>query len=144
MTFIATSMLNSYETSQPNFIQTAMSPEIGVIYNEILDHYFVPISREKISLKEKFHTLKAKWEEETSFLSSISEIAMHPDYQKIIGMGEQAIPFILNEMRKNPGHWFWALKSISGENPVPPELKGKIKEMTISWLQWGKNRSYIE
>lgn len=98
----------------------------------------------KISLKEKFYTLKTKWEEETLFLSSINEIAMHPDYQKIIGMGEPAIPFILNEMRKKTGHWFWALKSISGEDPVPPELKGKIKEMTIKWLQWGKNRSYIE
>ena len=64
-------------------------------------------------------------------------------YQQIIGMGITAIPFILREMAVKPGQWFWALKSISGEDPVAPECRGNVKEMTNAWLKWGKERGYI-
>jgi len=85
----------------------------------------------------KFYRLKSHWEAETAFLSSVSDIAMHPAYQQIIGMGSVAVPLILREMKKEPGHWFWALKSITGEDPVPPEHRGKITAMTEDWLLWG-------
>ena len=57
-------------------------------------------------------------EEATAMFSSITEIAMHPAYQQIIGMGSIAIPFIMRELENRPAHWFWALKSITGEDPV--------------------------
>lgn len=88
----------------------------------------------------KFLTLKTRWEADTAMLSSATEIAMHPDYQRIIGMGHTAIPFILLEMKKKPGHWFCALKSITGEDPVLPEQRGRMKEMTQAWLRWGKRK----
>lgn len=109
----------------------------------ILDYFFVPISRESIP-SVRFLRLKEKWEEETAFLSSVSDIAMHPSYQRILGMGPVVIPFILREMGKRPSQWFWALKSISGEDPVPPKQRGNIIEMTKTWLKWGKERGYID
>lgn len=125
--------------------QTTIPESVGLgDITELIDHYYFPISREEINIEQKFYLLKTSWRKETEFLSSINEIAMHPNYQKIIGMGTPVIPLILNEMRNEPGHWFWALKAISSEDPVPSDLKGKIKEMTIKWLQWGKNRGYIE
>ena len=127
----------NYRETPLNITETAIpeSYELGDILSTVIYHYYTPISREKTNVGQKFFLLKTSWEKDTSFLSSINEIAMHPDYQKIIGMGEPAIPFILNEMRKKPGHWFWALKSISGEDPVPAEPRGHIKEMTAKWLQ---------
>ncbi len=112
-------------------------------YTESLKHFFFPISREQDIPSKKFFTLKAQWENETVMLSSATEIAMHPAYQKIIGMGDTAIPFILNEMQKKPGHWFWALKSITGEDPVLPEQRGRVGEMTEAWLHWGKDEGYL-
>ncbi|WP_335148338.1 hypothetical protein [Nostoc sp.] len=55
-------------------------------------------------------------------------------------MEKAVIPLLLRELEKKSGHWFWALKSISREDPVPPESRGKIKEMTKAWLEWGKQR----
>ncbi len=69
---------------------------------------------------------------------------MHTAYQQIIGMGPIAIPFILIEMQKRSGHWFWALKSITGEDPVPPESRGIINEMAKAWINWGINQRYLD
>jgi hypothetical protein len=68
---------------------------------------------------------------------------MHPAYQQIIGIGPDAIPLILQELERKPGHWFWALKSITGEDPVLPEHRGQIAKMTESWLSWGYEKGHL-
>ena len=108
-----------------------------------LNEYFIPVTRESIPFI-RFHRLKEKWEAETAFLSSVSDIAMHPAYQQIIGMGAASIPLILREMSIKQGQWFWALKSITNEDPVKPEHRGIVAEMSRDWLQWGKDRGYID
>ncbi|MBI4849315.1 MAG: hypothetical protein HY808_12205 [Nitrospirae bacterium] len=79
--------------------------------------------------------LKLEWESETAYLSSITEISKHPAYQQIIGMGHVAVPFILSEMKRKPDHWFWALRSITGEDPVLPEHRGRLRQMSEDWLK---------
>lgn len=113
-------------------------------YRQSADHYWIPVSRQWANPISRFITLKTKWEAETAHLSSITEIAMYPAYQEIIGMGSIAIPLILSEMKTKPGHWFWALKSITGEDPVLPSQRGRIKEMVKAWLQWGKEQGYVK
>lgn len=133
-----------YEMLDMNDI--ALSDESKEIHRESersAKHYFIPISRQETACAIKFQELKSRWEVDTAILSSITEIAMNPAYQQIIGMGRSAIPLILAEMEVTPGHWFWALKSITGEDPVLPEQRGRIKEMTKAWLNWGKEQGYI-
>lgn len=91
----------------------------------------------------RFLRLKMAWELETRHLSSVTEIAMHTAYQQIIGMGPLAIPFILAELKSQSGHWFWALKSITGQDPVLQEHRGKMKKMASDWLIWGKKQGYL-
>lgn len=112
-------------------------------YKRMIKHYFLPISTQLANPETRFLGLKTQWETDTAILSSATEIALHPAYQKIIGMGHTAIRLILVEMKKRPGHWFWALKSITGEDPVLPEQRGRIKEMTQAWLHWGKEHGYL-
>ncbi|MEP9412145.1 MAG: hypothetical protein HRF42_12255 [Candidatus Brocadia sp.] len=109
----------------------------------MIEHYFLPISTQFANPETRFLTLKTQWEADTAMLSSATEIAMHPAYQQIIGMGHTAIRFILVEMKKKPGHWFWALKSITGEDPVLPNQRGRVKEMTQAWLRWGREKKYL-
>ena len=109
---------------------------------DLLTDYYSPLTRQWANPIMRFYNLKADWVEQTSMLSSIAEIAMHPSYQQIIGMGPSAIPLILQTMKEKPGHWFWALKSITGEDPVPPKHRGRIKEMTEDWLNWGRTQLY--
>jgi len=80
--------------------------------------------------KTRFQRLAAEWREQAGPLSSSTDRAMLPAYQAIIGMGETALPFILDEMRQRGGLWFWALRAITGENPVPPEHRGNIEAMS--------------
>jgi len=98
---------------------------------------------QKPELVERFHKLKNEWETDTAAHSSLTEIAMHSAYQQIIGMGQVAILLIMDEIRKKPGHWFWALKSITGQDPVPPEKRGRIKDMTEAWLHWWEDHMYL-
>lgn len=93
-------------------------------------------------IEEKFENLVKKWKEETAFASTVLEMATHPAYQQIIGIGPTAIPLILNQLKEKPDHWFWALKAIAGEDPVPKELRGELDEMTKAWIAWGKEKGY--
>jgi hypothetical protein len=103
----------------------------------------LPTGLEEIDISRKFRTLTERWYQETAPLSSVSQIAMHPAYQEIIGIGRPAVTLILNELRKRPNHWFWALRAITGEDPVMPDQRGKMQEMTSAWLQWGQEHGYI-
>ncbi|MEH2294628.1 hypothetical protein [Nostoc sp.] len=93
-------------------------------------------------IEPTFTALVKQWREETFGISSTNQMSMHHAYQQIIGMGKPVIPLLLREMEKKSGHWFWALKSISREDPVPQEYRGKVNEMTKAWLGWGKQRGY--
>ncbi len=112
-------------------------------FETIIRHFKAPLSRVKEDLLTKFNDLKKEWEGETRHLSSITAIAMNSAYQQIIGIGLKAVPLILAEMQEKPGHWFWALKSITGADPVPPEQRGRIKQMTETWLRWGREQGYL-
>ena len=52
-------------------------------------------------------------------------------------MGPAAVPLILSELRREPDHWFVALKRITGDDPVPDEVRGNIEQMAEAWLRWG-------
>jgi hypothetical protein len=94
-------------------------------------------------LADRFQTLAERWREETQFHSSIASLFMHPAYQEIIGLGPEALPLILEDLATTRSDWFWALRAISGENPVPAEERGQIGKMTERWLEWGHTRGYL-
>ena len=85
-----------------------------------------------------FDELARKWRSDTQFMSSTTDIAMHPAYQRIIGMGSAVIPYLLRELERKPEQWFWALRAITGADPVAPEQRGKVKAMAEAWLRWGR------
>ena len=92
---------------------------------------------------EEFSALAKEWQIERGVLSSAQQMATHPVYLRIIGMGERAVPLILEELRNTPDHWFIALHAITGANPVPKEARGRLEEMAESWVSWGKKSGYI-
>lgn len=101
-------------------------------------HLAFPASSIRDRRRERFGRLARQWREETQWLSSTTEISMHPAYQAIIGMGDDALPLILQELRSNCGHWYWALKAISNADPVPPDDRGIVRRMKAAWLRWGE------
>lgn len=106
-------------------------------------YYAFPASSIRDRRRERFSRLSHQWREATKWLSSTTDIAMHPAYQAIIGMGSEALPMILEDLRTNSGHWYWALKAISNEDPVPPSDRGAIKKMKNAWLRWGEQTGIL-
>ena len=95
------------------------------------------------AIRDRFNKLADQWERETIFLSRSERASKHPAYQEIIGMGERAVPLILERMQAQRGHWFIALRAITGANPVKRSDRGKIAVMQASWLEWGEANGYI-
>lgn len=93
--------------------------------------------------ESKFMELTKQWQTDTAASSSITEKSMHPAYQQIIGMGEKALPYIFSELKSAPHHWFWALKAITGEDPVKPEHRGNLKAMSEDWLAWAEETKLL-
>jgi hypothetical protein len=96
------------------------------------------------NLPQRFYDLADRWRKERGHTSKIRELAVNSAYQQIIGMGEAAIPFLLEEMRTRPDQWTWALRAITGVNPVPEQARGRLKEIAAAWVNWGIECGYIQ
>ena len=93
----------------------------------------------------KFQNLAKQWRTERGARSSITQMAMMPAYQSIIGMGEDAIQPIILELKAegdDPDHWFWALRAITGASPLNPEDKGDTLRMARAWIKWAEDEGY--
>jgi len=96
------------------------------------------------SLRKTFDRLVREWKEQRDTLSSYPEhLAMCMPYQKIIAIGPAVIPLILEELKRRPDHWFWALHALTDANPVPRAKRGDFKEMVKAWLEWGESKGYV-
>lgn len=106
---------------------------------------FMLVAREEPSVSDEalFRALAALWRRDTFNISSTSRMAMHPAYQRVIGMGSVAVPLILRELQGRPDWWFWALQAITGVDPVPPSWRGSLREMAAAWLAWGQEHGYL-
>jgi hypothetical protein len=94
-------------------------------------------------LRARFEALAQRWREETELHSAAGALFMHPAYQEMIGLGPAVLPLMLADLEKTHDHWFWALRAITGENPVPAEERGKVDRMAERWVDWGRARGLL-
>jgi hypothetical protein len=98
---------------------------------------------------QRFLALKELWDREIGSSSSTTVICSHPAYKEIIGMGIEAVPYILEDMLSDdavqygPRHWFVALYLITGVNPVPNEHRGNMGKMASDWIAWGREKGFL-
>lgn len=111
--------------------------ELKTVVAQALAHR-LPVS----SVVDRFNALMADWKKGRGHSSKIRDLAMHPAYQQIIGMGEPAVPLLLKEMGERPDYWMWALRAITGVNPIAEGNRGKLKEIAQAWVKWGKDNRY--
>jgi hypothetical protein len=94
-----------------------------------------------VDLRSVFEGKRDQWLAETSDLSSLSDAAMHPAYQEIIGLGPAVLPLIFEDLAQRPVFWFWALAAITRETPEHEE--GDFESARRAWLDWGRARGYL-
>ena len=90
----------------------------------------------------EFEALSKKWQRDTRHLSLISKEIIHPAYLRIVGMGEAAIPLLLEALRDRPAHWFVALRATTNIDPCPVEANPS--QARDAWLKWGRSQGYID
>ena len=95
-------------------------------------------------IRDRFQRLAQEWKEKSRFLSNTAQMALLRPYQAIIGMGMPVIPLILEELRREPDQWFWALEAITEENPVRSEDAGNVPKMAKAWIDWGCQRGLVK
>lgn len=138
--FSSQGMPTSFRQETKQVIHDRRFLQLNILQNEPLR-----ISETQVNdLERQFNQLATQWKQETGMLSELSQKVLHPAYQRIIGMGEKAVPLILKQLQQEPNHWFWALRAITGANPVKPENRGRIKRMTQDWLDWGRDHGYCQ
>lgn len=89
----------------------------------------------------KFESLRAQWQSETTFTTSLTDRVLNGAYQQIIGMGAAVLGDILRSLVEEPDHWFWALSAISGEDPAAG--MATFAEAREAWLRWGRDRGHL-
>jgi len=87
-------------------------------------------------LEERFTALRTAWKDGTFFESSLSKIESHPAYRDIVALGPDVVPLIIDDLRTAPNFWFAALEELTGEDPVTPEMVGKVAAMSKAWVEW--------
>ncbi len=101
-----------------------------------------PVSRQPVW--QRFAELAATWREERGTSSSLTDLVMSPSYQRVISLGKPVVPFILAELSRRPDHWFWALSTITGVDPIPPGAAGNLREMAKAWVRWGDEEGIVD
>lgn len=92
--------------------------------------------------KLMFDALESSWRKETRFLSSVKDIINQRDFQAIVSMGAQAVPFIGQSIDAQPSTLVWALNII---------FNGKIsekKDLTVAeacklWVKELKRQGWM-
>ncbi len=131
----------------PPFRRGSSTRLSGVIHDLHRWHFLrskqaeVEISSEN-RLRRTFRTLAEHWRRDTRFVSLARKKIMHPAYQRIIGLGPQALPLIFKELKQRPSQWFWALECITGEDPARDS--STFADAVEQWLAWARRNGYLD
>jgi len=94
-------------------------------------------------MRREFAALASRWHRETGMHSVQTRITSHPAYLRIIGIGEPAIPLIIQDLQERGGSWYAALRAVTGASPVPEDARGNVPRMKDAWLRWAREHEYI-
>lgn len=101
-------------------------------------------SASETAARKEFLKLAKKWQSETQHLSSPIPKYLNQHYARIIGLGPRVAKLIIENLDKVEGDWFYALRAVTGENPVSSEMAGDYDRMAQAWKTWAKNKGLID
>jgi len=106
-----------------------------------------PATAQPESLRALFRTHADRWKMETQHSSSVTKMLAHPSYLRIIGLsrystGTEIERLLLEELEREPDHWFPALAAVTGEDPVQPG--DDFDQAVHAWLEWGRRKGVIQ
>src|SRR5271157_2234093 len=88
---------------------------------------------EEEPLSERFHRLADEWSKDIASISSLDAMVSHPNYQEIIKLGWDVVPYLLTDLQQNKRFWFPALAEITKIRPFDLRDAGNGKRMIEAW-----------
>lgn len=121
----------------------------NIAYNEkdILNN-FVNVDREVFNLSKcrdniiydkelmnvRFNHYLKKWQSDILFTSDINEVIENKNFQSIIALGDDVVPFIINELKYQPSYLVWSLNIILHKRISRNNIT--IAEASKVWIKW--------
>lgn len=136
----------------PNNFITPLIPELEIFkdkseYNTLKNHLEKVMDHNRYAITNdisiQFELYYTNWYRETASSSFVFDKLEHPDFQKIVDLGEEVIPFILLQLKKQPSFIYFALHFITGEDPILQKSSGNINLIIQDWMNWGIHKRYI-
>lgn len=129
------------------FGPAVMAFRIGATLNMVAPLYVTVFtssaSARHEALRAEFDALATRWHAETQHCSMTWQYVLHDAYQRIVvGMGKDALPLILEDLRDHGGYWFDALEIMAGEDPAASATSRT--EAIGAWLAWGRRHGHIQ
>lgn len=93
--------------------------------------------------KSKIEEVADKWLNDTKWSSSFDDIMSHPAFEQLRNAGPSSLSLAISKLRDGDlqVHWFILAKTIAGEDPSPPETRGRLPEMAKYWISWANDRA---
>jgi hypothetical protein len=130
------------ETQKPSTYDSLFCDAKQYVEVEASVYAYPEIRTRSEGLRAEFGELAEQWRRDTRHLSQVSRKITHPAFLRIIGMGEAAIPLILEALRDKPAHWFTALRATANTDPSQPDdTPSQARE---AWIAWGISKGYID
>lgn len=111
-------------------VNTVLNRNITSRYIQEFDN----LSEIAMNERRKFYNYYNSWMEQTQFLSSVSDIIRHQDFQSIIAMGQRAVPYIIEEIKIKPSTLVWALNIIF-QRKITDNPKATIDDACRLWVK---------
>lgn len=119
--------------------------ESGNATTPTLKNEFTLFNREynkKKRIKKEFYYSYNKWFDETAHLSVVNKQISNISFLKMVGLGEDVLPYLLKEFKKVPSiALLIALEAIIGKDIA--QTASNHTEAVDLWIKWGEEKDLI-
>ena len=108
---MASAFTFSYGSLGKNDIDSTISSSALERLAQQTNNYFYS----NLSMKSQFEQRIQAWKGNTMFMSFAEQIVNEHNFKEIVSMGEDVVPYILEEIKKEPSPLVWSLNFIFGK-----------------------------
>jgi hypothetical protein len=87
-----------------------------------------------VVIKLKFQELYSAWKKQTMFNSKVSKIVNNENFKEIVLLGKPVVPFIVNEIDREPSFLVWTLNYIFNTT-ISTNPNTTIEESCKLWVR---------
>lgn len=82
-----------------------------------------------------------EWTKQTRYISSLHHMMELESFERLVALGEPAVPALLDAYENGSSHMYLPLRYILGDGPeISTQDSGNMLAVKNAWLSWGRDR----